>query len=74
VGLGSIYDALASARVSFSAMSWNGFNVYGDEASIKEVGRLQHQDYVVECLRKEVLALRKMKCHATRPKTAVTGG
>jgi len=34
--------ALERAGLEYSGMSWGGFNVFGDNKSIREVQRLQH--------------------------------
>jgi hypothetical protein len=36
------YTALNAANFEYSAMSWSGFNVFGDRKSINEVGRLTY--------------------------------
>jgi hypothetical protein len=36
----SIADALSVTHTAHSAVSWGGFNVYGDEKSIRKVRRL----------------------------------
>jgi hypothetical protein len=37
-----MHAALTASGKEYSAMSWSGFNVFGDAASIKEIARLQH--------------------------------
>lgn len=37
-----IHNALKEANIEYSAMSWNGFNLFGDEKSIAEAHRLLH--------------------------------
>lgn len=49
-----IYSALCGQNVPFSAMSWSGFNLIGDEESIKELKRLQHRDACVDTLQKRL--------------------
>lgn len=38
-----IYGALHAANLSYSAMSWSGFNLFGDQPSIDELKRLVHE-------------------------------
>jgi hypothetical protein len=59
VNASEFHDALKAAGRSYSALSWNGFNVFGDETSIAEVRRLLHQDDVVGCLRDELIETRR---------------
>lgn len=37
------HDALKSMNKDYSALSWAGFNLFGDEKSIQELKRLEHQ-------------------------------
>lgn len=37
-----IHDALTAAGLEYSALSWGGFNLFGDEKSIEEAKRLLH--------------------------------
>lgn len=39
----AIHRALTAANVPHSAMSWGGFNLFGDSKSIQELGRLIHE-------------------------------
>jgi hypothetical protein len=39
---GEFTDALTAANLEFAGLSWSGFNVFGDPASIAEVQRMQH--------------------------------
>lgn len=38
----ALWDAVSKAGVDASAVSWGGFNVFGDAESIAEVQRLMH--------------------------------
>jgi hypothetical protein len=51
---GEFYDVLNAAKVEYASLSWSGFNVFGDSASIAEVQRLQHLAGTVPELRKIV--------------------
>lgn len=51
------YDALNAMGRDYSAMSWSGFNLFGDEKSVAELRRLEHEaNAVVPALRKELIA------------------
>lgn len=39
----AMHAALSAADLSYSARSWNGFNLFGDTKSISEVDRLEHE-------------------------------
>lgn len=43
-----IYGALNTAGLAYSAMSWSGFNLFGDQPSIDELKRLQNVDVQVD--------------------------
>lgn len=53
-----IHSVLMASYVPYSAISWGGFNLFGDEASIKEVQRLQSQESRAVALQYEVDELR----------------
>ena len=40
----AVYDAAKKAGVELSAISWNGFNLFGDKKSIDEVERLMNME------------------------------
>lgn len=50
------HKALAEAGLEYSNVSWNGFNVFGDEKSIAEVKRLRSIATKVELLEKRLEA------------------
>ena len=37
-----IHDALKEAGLEYAALSWNGFNLFGERKSIEEAKRLLH--------------------------------
>lgn len=37
------HDALTAADLSYSGLSWSGFNIFGNRESVEEVKRLQHE-------------------------------
>lgn len=43
-----IYGVLNAANISYCAMSWSGFNLFGDQNSIDELKRLKNVDANVE--------------------------
>jgi hypothetical protein len=51
---GEFYDVLNAAKVEYASLSWSGFNVFGDSASIAEVQRLQHLAGTVPELRQRI--------------------
>ena len=50
-----MHFALTNAGLEYSAMSWGGFNLFGDRKSIDEAKRLLHMAGAVPAL-KELLA------------------
>lgn len=48
--VGDFYDALNATNKEYAALSWNGFNLWGDRKSIKEVNRLIHKESFIEPL------------------------
>src|SRR6185503_2144772 len=48
-----ISDALLAANVPYAGMSWGGFNLFGDDHSIKEMRRLQHKAGKAEIFRQQ---------------------
>lgn len=48
------YDALNAARLEYSAVSWNGFNLFGDKDSIAEATRILHAAGTVPVLRERL--------------------
>lgn len=58
---GQFYEALKVANLEHSAMSWGGFNLFGDQKSIKELQRIQNEAANVEAYwRPEHLRMRAM--------------
>jgi hypothetical protein len=55
------HDALQKSGLQYAAMSWGGYNVFGDKASIDEIKRLHHLAGTVPALRDELLATRAKK-------------
>lgn len=43
ITIAKIHNSLSKENIEYSAISWNGFNIVGDEKSIKEVKRLMHE-------------------------------
>lgn len=39
----AMHAALSAANLSYSALSWNGFNVFGNDESVAEIKRLQDE-------------------------------
>ncbi len=62
-----IADALLAANVPYSGMSWGGFNLFGDDKSIKELRRLQHAAGTAETFREEVIRLRALTNGKSEP-------
>jgi len=55
----AIYDALNKAALTYSAMSWSGFNLVGDKKSIDKLTSLVHHENSIETFwRPEVIKLR----------------
>lgn len=50
-----ILDALSKEDVEYTGMSWGGFNLFGDDKSIKEVRRLVNVEARVESLEKRLI-------------------
>jgi hypothetical protein len=44
------YDALNATDKEYMAMSWGGFNLFGDRLSIKELSRLQWKESFIKPL------------------------
>jgi hypothetical protein len=44
------YDALKVTNKEYSAMSWGGFNLFGDRKSIAELGRLMNKESFIKPL------------------------
>lgn len=42
MGTKDIHEVLTAANLEYAAMSWNGFNLFGDRKSIDEAKRLLH--------------------------------
>lgn len=42
VAAAEVHGALKASGLEYSALSWGGFNIFGDGASIQEVTRLIH--------------------------------
>lgn len=57
----AIHAALRAADLSYSALSWNGFNLVGDRASIDEVKRLIHVEGRMKCLQETLYNERASK-------------
>ncbi|MCW3062419.1 MAG: hypothetical protein JWQ02_4240 [Capsulimonas sp.] len=57
-GIRAIYEAAKTLDADLAAVSWNGFNLAGDAASIKELRRLMHSEQWVDGARKEIAQLR----------------
>lgn len=55
----SIREVLRNNGIAHSAMSWNGFNLFGDAKSIQEVHRLMHEADRAKAL--EAMLMRNMK-------------
>ena len=51
---GEFYDVLNAAKLEYASLSWSGFNVFGDPASIAEVQRMQHLAGIVPELRQRI--------------------
>lgn len=51
VDANEFYDALNKANLEYSALSWDGFNLFGDKKSIEEAERLQYFAGLVPFLR-----------------------
>jgi hypothetical protein len=49
--------ALTNAGLEYSAMSWGGFNLFGDRKSIDEAKRLLHAAGTVEALKDRIATL-----------------
>ena len=47
--------------IARSSLSWNGFNIEGDQQSIEEVQRLIHDADKAEFLRKSMRGLRMLR-------------
>ena len=56
-GVVDIHQALTAADLEYSAMSWSGFNLFGDRASIDEAKRMQHAAGTVPALRDRIKEL-----------------
>jgi hypothetical protein len=50
------HDVLMATGKEYAGVSWGGFNLFGDVASIDEFKRLQHQAGTVEDLRRALAA------------------
>ncbi len=76
VGWQAVWDAAKALDTDLSGMSWNGFNIAGDKASIDEVRRLMNLADRCASLDRVILGERKerQKCSdALRAKDAAMG-
>jgi hypothetical protein len=48
------YDALNATDKEYAAISWGGFNLFGDRKSIKEVERLMHRESHIKPLQDRI--------------------
>lgn len=53
--MGTFHDALKAAGVEYAALSWGGFDLYGDHKSIQEARRFLHEAGTVPALRERLL-------------------
>lgn len=73
VGWQAVWDAAKALDTDLSGMSWSGFNIAGDKASIDEVRRLMNAEQRCQALERVVLSEReeRQKCSdALRAKDA----
>lgn len=54
-----LYDVLAASGAPYSALSWGGFNLFGDAKSIIEAQRILHSDGILPAIRDELARARK---------------
>ncbi len=52
--------ALDAMGISYSQLSWDGYNVFGDKESIEEVKRMQHLAGTVPALRERLATTLKL--------------
>ena len=55
----AVYDAAKEAGIELSAISWNGFNLFGDKKSIDEVKRLMTMEARAIALQARLDEMRK---------------
>jgi hypothetical protein len=53
-----IHEALSALGIEYAALSWGGFNLFGDQKSVTEASRLLHMEGTVQALQAEVVRLR----------------
>lgn len=49
-------EALTDARLDYAGMSWSGFNLFGNPASIREALRMRHEAMALPSIRGDLLA------------------
>ena len=58
---GKIHSALKDAGLEYAALSWNGFNLFGDRKSIEEAKRLLHNsDDVLPIIRDQLCDIQRL--------------
>jgi hypothetical protein len=50
-----MHDALTKAGLEYSALSWGGFNLFGDRASIEEAERIKHNSDILPAIRDQLV-------------------
>jgi hypothetical protein len=55
-----VYEAAKEMGAELSALSWGGFNLFGDDKSIKELQRLMHAESRMKALQQRLDEMQKM--------------
>ena len=53
------HDALTTANIEYSGLSWGGFNLFGNRKSINEAMRLLHEAGKVPVLMRQIVEERQ---------------